>query len=128
MTIVLPLRTRRVRRRRDPPAPSDAPPSTTDRVPRVARMLALAHHWKGLIRSGVVKDQAALAALVGVTRARVTQVMGLLYLAPDIQDALLDRPSPHPGGGGIHERHLRAIAEEPLWQVQRAEWRTLADR
>ncbi len=53
-------------------------------------MVALAHRWKALIRTGVVTDQAALAAVVGVSRARVTQVMGLLYLAPDIQEEILD--------------------------------------
>jgi hypothetical protein len=117
MTIVLPLRTRRVRRRRDPPAPGDAASPPTDRVPRAARMLALAHHWRGLIRAGVVKDQAALAALVGVTRARITQVMDLLYLAPDIQEEILFQPD---GGlGKPCHRDLVRVAAEPLWVEQR---------
>ena len=68
-------------------APESPPP---ERIPRVARVLALAHHWQGLIRSGAVRDQADLARLVGVSRARVTQVMRLLDLAPDIQEAVLD--------------------------------------
>ncbi len=55
-----------------------------ERIPRVACVLALAHHWRGLIRSGAVRDQADLARLVGVSRARVTQVMRLLDLAPDV--------------------------------------------
>jgi len=116
MTIVLPLRTRRVRRRRAPPAASQSP--ATDRVPRVARMLALAHHWRGLIRAGVAKDQAALAALVGVSRARVTQVMDLLYLAPDTQERVLLLMS-GPGGHGPREVDLRRLAAEPVWSLQR---------
>lgn len=126
MTIILPVRTRRVRRQRDSSVPADAPPPACDRVPRVARMLALAHHWRGLIRDGVVKDQAALSRLVGVSRARVTQVMDLLYLAPDIQEALLGLPPALSGGSALCERTLRAIAAEPLWRLQLGEWRTLA--
>lgn len=123
MTLVLPLQTRRVRRRRDPPALSDAPSSTTDRVPRVARMLALAHHWQALIRDGVVKDQAALAALVGVSRARVSQVMALLYLAPDIQEELLDLPATTVGRDPVQHRTLTRLAAEPFWHTQRRLWR-----
>lgn len=119
MTIVLPLRTRRVRRQR---APTAAPPSP-DAVPRVARMVALAHRWRDLIRTGVVKDQAALATLVGVSRARITQVMGLLYLAPDIQEELvfLDVRL----RGDVLHRTLLPLAAEPHWVAQRAKWREM---
>lgn len=118
MTIVLPLRTRRVRRQR---APTAAPP--TDAVPRVARMVALSHRWRDLIRSGVVRDQAALAALVGVSRARITQVMGLLYLAPDIQEEVLDLPTTSIGRDPVHPRDLTRIAAQPAWEEQRRLWR-----
>ena len=120
MTIVLPVRTRRVRRRRDSAVPADVPPPACDRVPRIARMLALAHHWRGLIRDGVVKDQAALSRLVGVSRARVTQVMDLLYLAPDIQEEILRRGA----GPGVAIRHseLVKLATEPVWAAQRRRW------
>jgi hypothetical protein len=49
-------------------APDAATPPIPERIPRVARVLALAHHWRGLIRSGAVRDQAELARLVGVSR------------------------------------------------------------
>lgn len=121
MTIVLPVRTRRVRRQRDSSVPADVPPPACDRVPRVARMLALAHHWRGLIRGGVVKDQAALSRLVGVTRARVTQVMGLLYLAPDIQEEILVTTKTRVDDG--HHRDLLPIAATADWGEQRRRWR-----
>ena len=70
-------------------AKAPEPEPTPERIPRAARVLALAHRWRGLIRSGAVKDQADLARLVEVSRARVTQVMGLLLRAPDIQVAVL---------------------------------------
>lgn len=122
MTIVLPVRTRRVRRQRIATGPADAPPPATDGAPRVARMLALAHHWRGLIRDGVVKDQAALARLVGVTRARVTQVMDLLYLAPDIQEAILFLPAVWEGRDPIGHREVLAFAGRCLWSEQRSAW------
>lgn len=41
------------------------------------------------IRDGVVADQAELAGLVRVTKARVSQIMNLLNLAPNIQEEIL---------------------------------------
>jgi hypothetical protein len=111
-------------RRRDagagvgPATPTAAGSPPPERVPRVARVLALAHHWQGLIRSGAVRDQADLARLVGVSRARVSQVMRLLDLAPDIQQAVL-----HERVDGLGaELGLRAVAAESAWPAQRATW------
>ena len=59
-----------------PTAATLSPPTAPARVPRVARVLALAHHWQGLIRSGAVRDQAELARLVGVSRARRVPASG----------------------------------------------------
>jgi len=95
-----------------PGAPDAAPAPTLERIPRVARVLALAHHWQGLIRSGAVRDQADLARLVGVSRARITQVMSLLWLAPAIQEAVLEC------NVGIAERALRDLAVEAAWADQ----------
>jgi hypothetical protein len=83
-------------------------------------MLALAHRWRALIRSGVVKDQAALAALVGVSRARITQVMDLLHLAPDIQEEILVTRTPMVAGS---HRDLLHIAASSEWSEQRRLWR-----
>jgi len=87
-------------------------------------MLALAHHWRDLIRAGVVKDQAALARLVGVSRARITQVMDLLYLAPHIQEEILFLPPVTRERDPIRHRDFLAVAARPLWQDQRAAWRS----
>jgi len=56
---------------------------------RVARMLALAHECEALIAARVVADRAELAGVLGFTRARVTQLMDLTLLAPDIQEEIL---------------------------------------
>ena len=64
-------------------------PKEKRRPLRVARMLALAHECEALITAGIVQDRAELAAVLGFTRARVTQLMDLTLLAPDIQEEIL---------------------------------------
>jgi len=98
---------------------------TVGRVPRVARLMALAIRFDQLIRDGVVADQAELARLGHVTRARLTQIMNLLSLAPEIQEALLFLPRIERGDSSIHERLLRPIAAVPDWQKQRRMWSDL---
>jgi hypothetical protein len=71
------------------PAPAPVP---AGRVPRVARLMALALKFEAMVREGVVTDYAELARLGHVTRARLTQIMNLTVLAPDIQEALLFLP------------------------------------
>ena len=102
-----------------PPQPSVVPPG---RVPRVSRMMALAIRFDGLIRSGAVADQADLARLGHVTRARVTQIMNLLQLAPDIQEALLHLPLIERGVEPLLERQLRKLAAVLDWRKQRRMW------
>ncbi len=93
--------------------------ATAGRVPRVARLMALAIRFDQLIRDGVVADQAELARLGCVTRARTSQIMDLLNLAPDIQELLLLLPtSPH-GRPTITERSLRHVTAESDWRTQR---------
>ena len=65
------------------------PTVPTGRVPRISRLMALAIRFDELLSRGEVKDYAELARLGHVTRARATQIMNLLNLAPDIQEALL---------------------------------------
>ena len=61
----------------------------TERVPRVARLLALAHKFQGMLNRGEVESMADLARLGRVSRARITQIMDLLMLAPELQEELL---------------------------------------
>lgn len=102
----------------------DAGPAAPDgRVPRVSRLMALAIRLDGLIRDGVVADQAELARLGHVSRARLTQVMNLLCLAPDIQEAILFLPATERGRDGVTEKQLRPIAATPSWSKQRQMWK-----
>ena len=68
------------------PAAVVAASAPTEQVPRIARTLALAHVMQRMIDRGEVKDQAELARMLGFTRARVTQMLDLTLLAPDIQE------------------------------------------
>ena len=98
------------------------------RVPRVSRLMALAIRFDGLVRGGIVADQADLARLGHVTRARVTQIMNFLCLAPDIQEELLFMARVGRGREAIHERHLRPITAVADWRKQRRRWREIASR
>jgi hypothetical protein len=94
--------------------------ATVDCVPRVAKLMALAIRFDELISYGTVTDQAELARIGQVTRARLTQIMNLLSLAPTIQEQLLflsaDAADPH---GAITERHLRRVSAPVDWSTQR---------
>ena len=93
------------------------------RVPRIARLVALALRFDQLVCDGDVANFAEIACLGRVTRARVTQIMNLLNLAPDIMDEILHLPLVTHGIDPISEHHLRPIAAEYVWSKQRAMWR-----
>ena len=100
-------------------------PRLTGRVPRVARLMALAIRFDRLIREGVVSDYAELARLGHVTRARLSQIMNLTMLAPDLQEELLFLPRVERGHDPVHLRLLQPIALVPDWRKQRRLWREL---
>ena len=79
---------------------------TPGRVPRMARLMALALRFDQLHRAGQIKDYTELARLGHVTRTRVCQVMNLLQLAPDIQEAILFLPLTERGHDRIQLRQL----------------------
>jgi hypothetical protein len=77
--------------------------------------MALAIRFEGLLRDGTIRDCAELARFGRVTRARMTQIMKLLDLAPDIQEEILFLPLIK----GLNERNLRPIANWIDWDEQR---------
>ena len=98
------------------------------RIPRVARLVALAIRLERMLTAGVVPNCSVLADLGHVSRARVTQITHLTLLAPDIQEAILFLPPVTAGRDPITERDLRPIAAEPVWSRQRELWSHLRDR
>jgi hypothetical protein len=94
-------------------------------VPRIARLMALALRLEHLVQSGAVADYAALAALGHMSRARVTQILNLRLLAPDIQEALLFWPATPTGRDSIQLRQLQPLAALLDWRQQRSRWQEL---
>ena len=97
-------------------------PVVEGRIPRISRLMALAHHLERLVVTGQVKDYAELARLGHVSQARITQIMNLLLLAPDIQEEILFLPKTTKGHDPIKLRHLQPIALEMDWLIQRKKW------
>lgn len=106
-------------------APSNAPPVEPGRVPRVARLMALAIHIDGLIASGAVANLAEVARLGHVSRARATQIANLALLAVDLQEQLLFLPLLLKGRDRITLRNLQPIALTLDWKKQRRMWSEL---
>lgn len=107
----------------DRPPPSETVPP--GRVPRVARLMALAIRFDRLLRDGVVDNLSDLARLVHVTQPRVTQILNLTHLAPDIQEQLLMLSPVVAGRDSLNERRLRPIAARIDWNAQRRAWDTV---
>jgi len=84
--------------------------------------MALAVYYEDLIRKGHVHDYAEIATLGHVTRARVTQIMNLRLLAPEIQEALLTLDRVINGRDSLSLRQMQSIALENDWKTQRKEW------
>jgi DNA invertase Pin-like site-specific DNA recombinase len=112
--------------RRDGPAGAfAAQKASSERVPRIAKLMALALKFEQMIREGVVHNYAVLAALGQVSRSRLTQVMNLLNLAPDIQEQILFLTWETAEQCGIHERSVRQLSSQLSWIKQRARWQVL---
>ena len=104
-----------------------AKPPRTARTPRVLELLRKAIEWQGLLESGEVRTQAEIAQREGITRARVTQVMGLLRLAREIQEHVLSLPD-MVHRPAITERALRPIAQLGDPADQRAQFEELVEQ
>src|SRR5262249_48967171 len=98
-------------------------PVPAGRVPRIARLMALAIRFEQLVQTGQIEDYADLARLGHVSRARISQIMNLLLLPPDIQEELLFLPRIERGRDVIHLRQLQRLALVPDWREQRRMWR-----
>ena len=95
------------------------------RLPRITKMMALAIRLDHLIKSGQVIDQAELARVGQVSRARLTQIMDLNLLAPDIQEDILFFGDSATVFAVPIERSLRSIAKMASWSIQRRAWKTM---
>ena len=81
--------------------------------------MALAIQCDRLIGYGVIKNQSELAHYAQVTTARMTHIMWLTNLAPEIQEAILFLPRVESGPDTVKEIEVRRIARVMDWGVQR---------
>lgn len=93
--------------------------ASVGRVPRVARLMALAIRMSRMLETGEVSSQKELAAIAHVTPARLTQILNLCHLAPDIQEEILHTPLILAGRDVIGERQLRILTSALGWEEQR---------
>lgn len=77
---------------RPPPGRGNPKPHREPKTPRVVELLRKAIEWQTLLESGKITSQADIALQEGITRARVTQVLGMLHLAPEIREKILSMP------------------------------------
>src|SRR2546423_427399 len=112
-------------RKRIEPGPEQPAALPPGRVPRLARFLALALRLEAQLRQGVLKDNAEVASVGHVTRARVSQILSLVHLAPDIQEAILLLPRTQRGRDPVILSDVMPIAMELDWKRQRRAWRRL---
>ncbi|HLN30698.1 MAG TPA: hypothetical protein VK395_23355 [Gemmataceae bacterium] len=108
-----------------PSSPADRATRSPGRVPRVARLMALALRYEQFLRAGTVRDYVALANLGQVSRGRISQIMNLRQLAPDIQEQILFLPCVQQGRDPIHLHHLQPLAVILDWRKQRRMWKVL---
>jgi hypothetical protein len=94
-------------------------------MPRVTQVLALAIQFQDMIDRGEARDYADLARLGCLSRERMSQIMELVWLAPDIQGDILKFPATRTSRFPVSEAAVRRIAEELRWAEQRDLWANL---
>ena len=121
---------RRVRQHRETiTSPVEATPEIpAGRVPRLARLMALALRFEQLLQTGEIRNYTQLARLGHVSRARVSQIMRLTLLSPAIQEALLFLPRTLSGRDPIHLRQLLSVAAALDWRQQMVLWKEIEEK
>jgi hypothetical protein len=110
---------------REEELPMDVRRHTVGRLPRVAQVMALAIQFQDMIQRGESRDYADLARLGCLTRERMSQIMELIWLAPDIQQEILEFPPRSAARFPISEVAARRVAVRLEWTEQRELWHKL---
>ncbi|XHR30513.1 MAG: hypothetical protein ACFUZC_08110 [Chthoniobacteraceae bacterium] len=126
LTVVCPASFRRVEsgRKRLKAEPDELLPESAS-IPRIAKLMALALRFDWLVREGLVESYADLARLGGVSFARISQILNLLNLAPDIQEELLFLRRTPDSREPVTEFDLRDLVAKVAWAAQRRAWKEM---
>ncbi len=105
-------------------------PKPAQQPARVARMLALSLQIRHAVDGGLVKDFADVARQLGVSRQRISTLVRLTFLAPDIQYEILGltvaRAYKKTKGEPVTEREVfDRVACHITWRDQRLAWQEL---
>jgi len=92
------------------------------KLPRITHTVARALMFEHAIANGEAADFADLARLTATTRERVSQVMKMMRLAPDIQDEILRLPPVRRPQRAITVPEVTAITDQIVWDDQRSSW------
>lgn len=95
-------------------SPTEPKPRAKTLASSLARRLALAHHIEHLVETGMLTNYADAARRLGVSRARLSQLLDLLLLSPELQARVLA------GEVDCSERRIRPVAHAALWEGQPA--------
>jgi DNA invertase Pin-like site-specific DNA recombinase len=104
--------------RKDPSGRQQSMPPTLPQepaLPRITRLLALAFRFEKLLEEGVVRNYPELARRAGVSISRVSQILKLRNLAPEIQDRILTLSGDH---RYLSESEVRRVSQEIDWTRQ----------
>jgi hypothetical protein len=104
----------------DLPAPDPVP----ETIPSLTKMLVLAHQIHRAVDASRLTDYSEIAQQIGLTRARVSQIMKLRHLSPAIQQAILSEPD---RVANLRERQVRHIPRETDWRAQESLFEALLD-
>ena len=121
----LPFRRRGSAPEHDPTPATEAAKASSPGILRIAQLMALARHIDDLVCSGMVCSYAAAARLGHVSRARLSQIVALVHLAPDLQEQLLFLQRPARGRTAPVLRQVLHVAAILDWDEQRRRWRRL---
>ena len=91
----------------------------------LAVCLARAHSLDQTLATWGPGALGVLADRLSVSRPRLAQIHALVYLAPDIQEAVLLSKLE---ASRVNFHSLLRIARMPLWQGQREAWRELGEK
>lgn len=89
------------------------PPQAIPQPSPSARILALAHRIVRAVEQGEVRDFSEVARRLGVSQARVSMVVTLTFLAPEVQAAVMLA-----NGRRISQKRLLKLARMESWEEQ----------
>ena len=92
------------------------------RVPRISKLMALAIRYDHMLSEGIVQSQTELAELLHVSQPRMTQIMNLLHLAPEIQEEICYLAEVGDGRDPMTERDVRHVVAVLNWRAQVQLW------